>query len=700
MAAGSCLRPTSRAERLRAQELRLLAAAVEQVGDPIEITDREETFSFVNHAFEASTGWSAAEALGRRPQDMLSSGAHPPEFFETMRATVASGATWQGTIVNRRRDGHLIEQETTISPLRDEDGVITHYVAVKRDVTEARAQARRLEESEARLRAVVETQTEFILRMDPDGRWTFMNEATERYIGKSLEELRAGGFRDPDFVAPEDLPVYRAHLAALTQVNPTHTVEFRSVHPDGSFHWESWTDTGIFDESGRLVEIQCVGREITDRKLAEIAREEAERLRLAALEAALDCYIGIDAEGLIVEWNAAAERCFGYARGEAIGRRMSELIVPPDRREAHERGMARHLATGTSHILGRRIEVDAMRADGSVFPIELVIVKGERAGGPIFLAYLRDLSERRAAMTALAEREAQFRAIAESVPVGLVISEIETGAPLYVNPQARRNLGVGLDEPVDTLSYVWEDRAQRAAMIAAIEAEGSVAGFEAGLIMRDGRRMTGLISATKIVYEGRPALLAVTVDVTEARATAAALRDSEARLKAFMDFAPVAVHLRDAEGRYLIVNREMEKVLGVPADRALGRLPARDRAPGADRRQRRQPPQGDRDRRDAGDRGASRAPAGRLQVGDGDPLPGPRRRRPRARRRHGRGGHQPAQGGRGRAAGLGSAARRDHRREPGGDEHRAAARPQAPVRQRAVPADVRARGRRPRHVRP
>ena len=120
---------------------------------------------------------------------------------------------------------------------------------------------------------------------------------------------------------------------------------------------------------------------------------------------------------------------------------MAELIIPPHLRADHLRGFARHVAGGGSDLVGRRIEVDAMRADGTVFPIEIVIVKGERGGDTIFIAYMRDLSERRAAERALAEREAQFRTIAESVPVGLVISEIDTGTPLYINPRARKTLG-------------------------------------------------------------------------------------------------------------------------------------------------------------------------------------------------------------------------------------------------------------------
>ena len=109
-------------ERRRAAELRLLALAVEQAGDPVEITGADHGFTYVNHAFETTTGYTQAEALGREPQDILSSGMQPPEFFAEMRRELEAGRRWQGTIINRHRDGHLIEQETTIAPLRDESG--------------------------------------------------------------------------------------------------------------------------------------------------------------------------------------------------------------------------------------------------------------------------------------------------------------------------------------------------------------------------------------------------------------------------------------------------------------------------------------------------------------------------------------------------------------------------------------------------
>jgi PAS domain S-box-containing protein len=557
-------------EQARAEELRLLATAVEQVAQPVEITSAEHRFTYVNHAFETTTGYGRAEALGRVPQDLLSSGKHPPAFFEELRAVLEAGRTWQGTIINRHRDGHLIEQETTISPLRNAAGTITHYVAVKRDVTEARAQARALAESEARYRAVVDAQTEFIIRVAPDGCWTFMNEAARRYIGQPIEAACSRCVQQPDFVHPEDRAIYRAHVAQLTPEAPTHTVEFRGLHPDGSVHWEQWTDTGVFDAEGRLVEIQSVGREITDRKRAEAARDAAERLRRAALEAALDCYIGIDAGGRVVEFNAAAERTFGYARAEALGRPMAELVIPPHLRAAHVAGLARHLATGDSRLLGRRIEVDAMRADGSVFPIELVIVRGEHEGGPLFLAYLRDLSERRAAEKALAESEARFRTIAENVPVGIMISEIGTARPLFANAHARGQLGLGSGPLPETMRGTWANPGDRDRLLAEIEWNGSVSGFEAEILAGDGRRITTLVSATRIDHGGRPALLTATVDITDLRRTQAELEASEARLNAIIAANPVPLNIaRLSDRKLLFVNRpyiEMYGLEGVDLD--------------------------------------------------------------------------------------------------------------------------------------
>ncbi len=139
-----------------------------------------------------------------------------------------------------------------------------------------------LRESEARYRAVVEDQTELICRFQPDGTLTFVNEAYCRYFGKRLEELI--GHNCMPLIPEEDREFVWQQMASLSLENPVGNYEHRVVTPSGEIRWQQWTDRAIYDEQGRLVEYQSVGRDITERKLAE---EEIERRNreLAALNA-------------------------------------------------------------------------------------------------------------------------------------------------------------------------------------------------------------------------------------------------------------------------------------------------------------------------------------------------------------------------------------------------------------------------------
>ena len=133
--------------------------------------------------------------------------------------------------------------------------------------------------------------------------------------------------------------------------------------------------------------------------LATQSGEAAERARVrsaAVVAASLDCVITIDHRGVIVEFNPAAEQTFGYTAAAAIGRPLHELIIPPSYRDSHQRGIARAAATGEGPLLGVRMEMPAMRADGSEFPVELAITRIPVDGPPLFTGFLRDLSQRKA----------------------------------------------------------------------------------------------------------------------------------------------------------------------------------------------------------------------------------------------------------------------------------------------------------------
>jgi PAS domain S-box-containing protein len=124
-----------------------------------------------------------------------------------------------------------------------------------------------------------------------------------------------------------------------------------------------------------------------------LAREEARKD--AILRTALDCIISMDERGCVTEWNPAAERTFDYARQEALGRPLAELIIPERMRHAHEAGLARYLAKGDTHLIGKRIELTAVRRNGVEFPVEVAITVTQAGEGRLFTAHLRDITERR-----------------------------------------------------------------------------------------------------------------------------------------------------------------------------------------------------------------------------------------------------------------------------------------------------------------
>jgi PAS domain S-box-containing protein len=145
---------------------------------------------------------------------------------------------------------------------------------------------------------------------------------------------------------------------------------------------------------------------------------DAAPLLEAILDAAFDSIITMDAEGNVVSVNRAAEEMFGYRAEEMVGRELAELIIPPHLREPHRRGVERYVATGTGHMVGHPVELPAMRADGSEFPVEIAVTRPQVPGPPIFTGFLRDVTERQRneqALRTLAAEQAALRRLATAV---------------------------------------------------------------------------------------------------------------------------------------------------------------------------------------------------------------------------------------------------------------------------------------------
>ncbi|HKP24076.1 MAG TPA: PAS domain S-box protein, partial [Dongiaceae bacterium] len=209
---------------------------------------------------------------------------------------------------------------------------------------------------------------------------------------------------------PETLAVFRDELLAIAAGAPS----FRGTAPAqtlGGRRIETLLSMVFPWDDQRLSSVLVSLLDVTERKRAVDALQVSQAQKSAVIELSLDGVIVIDEQGGILEFNPAAERMFGIRRPDALGREMAELVMPARFRDQHRSGMKRYLASGRHEILGQRLEMTALRADGSEFPIELAINATDVNGRPIFTGFLRDVTAER-------EAEAQLRQAQKMESVG------------------------------------------------------------------------------------------------------------------------------------------------------------------------------------------------------------------------------------------------------------------------------------------
>ena len=278
-----------REQRRAADELRRLARAVEQSPTSIVITDRAGNIEYVNAYFEQVTGYTKAEARGKNPR-ILKSGATPSETYIDMWRAISQGGEWRGELCNRRKNGELFWEYAAISGLKDESGEVSHFIAVKDDITNRRQAEDALRRSEARHRAITQSAYDAIVTADSEGRIVGWNRGATLTFG--YEESEALG-RPLTLLIPERH--HLGHLAGMARARRGdelyllgQRLELHGLRKDGVefpleitlSRWEGpdgWFVTGILGD-------------ITERKRAEERQvsliSELDEARLAAERAA------------------------------------------------------------------------------------------------------------------------------------------------------------------------------------------------------------------------------------------------------------------------------------------------------------------------------------------------------------------------------------------------------------------------------
>ena len=288
--------------------------------------------------------------------------------------------------------------------------LVVHRALEERALREQRRRSEaELRASEERYRELFENANDIVYSLDLSGLVTSFNKAGERITGYTREEVLNRGLSE--LLEPEAVDRMADMMNRKLAGAPVTTYEIQLVAKDGRRLVLEINSRLVYKE-GIAFGVQGIARDVTERKQAEeqIRRNEAQ-IR-AVLETAMDCIITIDHQGLITEFNPAAEKTFGYSRAEVLGKSLVETIIPSSMRESFVAGIARYLETGEGQILFKHYETTGLRADGTEFPIELSITPHSAEGRPHFTAYLRDITERLRAAT---EREKLIHDLQEAL---------------------------------------------------------------------------------------------------------------------------------------------------------------------------------------------------------------------------------------------------------------------------------------------
>ena len=282
------------------ETLRLPNAAMTAAANAIVITDRDGSIVWANPAFSTLTGYTLAETVGKNLRDLVKSGQQERAFYEEMWATILAGRIWHGQLVNRRKDGSLYPEDLTITPVRDANGKITHFIAIKLDLTERKAAEEALLQAGALQRAIFNSANFSSIATDAKGVIQIFNVGAERMLGYTAAEVM-NKITPADISDPQEVIARAAALSVElgTPITPGFEAlvfkasrgiediyELTYIRKDGSRFPAVVSVTALRDAQNTIIGYLLIGTDNTARKLAEEALLRSELLagagRLAA----------------------------------------------------------------------------------------------------------------------------------------------------------------------------------------------------------------------------------------------------------------------------------------------------------------------------------------------------------------------------------------------------------------------------------
>ncbi|MHC4528309.1 MAG: PAS domain S-box protein, partial [Planctomycetota bacterium] len=485
---------------------------------------------WTNPAVERITGYSPQELRSTRDYPLpLVCEQDREKMREVFQSALKGSSGREIEFRLRRKDGSVIWAEVSWQPIYDEKGLSQGHRSSVRDITERKHAAEALKlivegtasaTGEDFFRSLVRA-----LASAFDFRYAFVGEIT----GAKKDYIKTlAVWADDDFAAN-----FEYELAGT----PCQGVVGQKLcfHPKGvqkqfpqdhllvELEVESYLGVPLFDSRARPLGLLAVMHDKTmqrtprneailtifaSRAAAELEREAVSRALAASekqfrsvAETATDAIISADHNGRIVFWNEAAERTFGYAANDIIGKPLT-TIMPERYRHAHLRGLERFVKTGKSRLSGKVVELAGLRKNGSEFPVSLSIASWATEEGLFFTAIIRDITGRKAAEHKLREREQRYRELVETMNEGLGLADADY-VFTYVNNRFAEMLGYSPQEMVGRhlTDFLDEDGKKAMAQQMQMRRKGQAKPYDLEWLAKDGRRVYTIASPKGIFDE-------------------------------------------------------------------------------------------------------------------------------------------------------------------------------------------------------
>jgi PAS domain S-box-containing protein len=437
-------------EQRRAEvELRKLSRAIEQSPASIVITDTRGDIEYVNPKFVQVTGYSLEEAIGQNPR-ILKSGERPPEEYKQLWDMITTGKEWRGEFHNKKKNGELYWEFAVISPVSDVRGVITHFIAIKEDITERKQIEQALQYEHTLLRTLIDNIPDTIYSKDTSCRKTIANAADLKNM-RVHSEAEVIGKDDFAFYPKDQAQEFydddqRVLSAGDSIINKEECI--RDEH--GQERWLLTNKLPLRDKTGTIIGLAGVGRDITERKKAEEALRRSEENFRTIFESNSSALAIIEADTIISMVNDAYCQMSGYTRQEAIGMSWTQQIPPDDLEQLKEFNRRRLLNPDDAPD---RYEFKFFKKGGEIRH-GIMSISFLPTSRQIIASFL-DITERKQAEELVASQRRRLSDIIDGTNVGTWEWNIQTGEKVY-NERWTEMLGYSLEELAPVTIDTWQ----------------------------------------------------------------------------------------------------------------------------------------------------------------------------------------------------------------------------------------------------